>query len=451
VILAAILAVAWGALAFGAVYPWAYWPLFGVAALIGVAGLIAGRGRREPGWPLAICGLLLVAAVGLQLVPLPRAVLTAISPNGDRLLRELDIAYSAGVSKTHPLSIDPALTRLALAGLAALALFTAGLSRALTPKSAKTLAHGIIVMGALVALIGIVQRSTGTYRIYGFWAPYDHPYQIFGPFVNKNHFSGWTIMALSMGIGVLCGRMTTAMRGVRRDWRSRMLWWSSPDASQLLLVAGAIVIMAFAIVLTRSRSGNICLGLVVLLGVFAVIKATWTAGRGARGLVIAVAIGVLALAAISWAGAEPVLARFRNEAALGGRLDAWGAAVRIASDFSAAGTGLNAFGTAMLFYQPPQLTARWEFAHNDYLQLAAEGGWLLGVPIVLCLIAAAREVARQVRAPQESEAFWIRMGAVVGLVGIGVQELADFSLQLPGITLLFGALLAIAIYEPKTL
>ena len=443
-----ILAIGWGALAFGAVYPWAYWPLFALIALIGIRGLVSGRGRSEPDWPLIFCLLLLIAAVGLQLVPMPRTLLTTITPHGDRLLRELDVAYTAGAADRHPLSIDPPATTLGFLGLAAFALFVAGLARGLSAKGARTLALGIVALGAVVALIGIVQHSTGTLRIYGFWAPYEHPYQIFGPFVNKNHFSGWMIMALAVAIGVLAGHMTTAMRGERADWRSRLLWWSSPRASELLLVAGAVVIMTFAIVLTRSRSGNICLGVVVLLA--ALIAMNGAEAGGARRLVTSSVIGALALAAIAWAGAGPVVARLQHEDALAGRLDAWRAALKIASDFPAVGVGLNAFGTAMLFYQPPQLTARWDAAHNDYLQLAAEGGWLLAVPIILCMVCVAVRIRRAFRVSQDRRVYWIRMGATVGIAGIAVQELVDFSLQLPGIALLFATLIAIAAYDPDS-
>src|SRR5262249_23805224 len=37
----AVVAVGWSALAFGAVYPWAYWPLAAVCLLAGILGLVA--------------------------------------------------------------------------------------------------------------------------------------------------------------------------------------------------------------------------------------------------------------------------------------------------------------------------------------------------------------------------------------------------------------------------
>jgi hypothetical protein len=44
---------------------------------------------------------------------------------------------------------------------------------------------------------------------------------------------------------------------------------------------------------------------------------------------------------------------------------------------------------------------------------------------------------------------WIRSGAVAGLIGIAAQSLVEFSLQMPGITVLFVLLLAIAVHRPN--
>ena len=43
--------LAWGVLAFGAVYPWAYWPLAILAAVLGVWGLV--------GYAVILCGSVL--------------------------------------------------------------------------------------------------------------------------------------------------------------------------------------------------------------------------------------------------------------------------------------------------------------------------------------------------------------------------------------------------------
>ena len=112
------------------------------------------------------------------------------------------------------------------------------------------------------------------------------------------------------------------------------------------------------------------------------------------------------------------------------------------------GTGLNTFGTAMFQYQTFIRDQHVYEAHNDYLQLAAEGGLLLSVPIVATLIVFVRAVARRFRAGEDdTRGYWIRVGAVVGLTAIAVQSIVEFSLQMPGNAALFVVLAAIALHR----
>jgi hypothetical protein len=124
-----VLAVAWGAFAFGAVYPWAYWPLIAAAATAGVlAFVVPGRsqsGTRTLSWSL----LLFAAATSVQLVPLPRSVLATTSRARDALLANYDLVYANARNVWHPLSIAPGATWLGLACFAAFGLFLIGSTR----------------------------------------------------------------------------------------------------------------------------------------------------------------------------------------------------------------------------------------------------------------------------------------------------------------------------------
>src|SRR5258706_14840854 len=71
--LATIVVIGWGALSFGAVYPWAYAPLLVACAALGGFGLVRGSGTIPV---MFAAGLTLAgAAPFVQLVPLPRQVL----------------------------------------------------------------------------------------------------------------------------------------------------------------------------------------------------------------------------------------------------------------------------------------------------------------------------------------------------------------------------------------
>jgi O-antigen ligase len=117
-------------------------------------------------------------------------------------------------------------------------------------------------------------------------------------------------------------------------------------------------------------------------------------------------------------------------------------------DFWVTGSGLNTYGTLMVAYAPADMSHQPREAHNDYLQLAVEGGVLLCVPVVLLIIAVGRRIVQRLMEPQDEMTWWIRMGAVAGICGMAVQELTEFSLQIPGVALLFATCVALAIHQP---
>jgi O-antigen ligase len=117
--------------------------------------------------------------------------------------------------------------------------------------------------------------------------------------------------------------------------------------------------------------------------------------------------------------------------------------------FPLTGTGINTYPTVTPFFQAGLVPTPVE-AHSDYLQLAAEGGLLVGVPAVALVVLFAREVRRRFAAAGPSlTSYWLRVGAVAGLVAIAVQETVDFSLQLPGNAVMFAALCTIAVHRPE--
>ena len=48
----------------------------------------------------------------------------------------------------------------------------------------------------------------------------------------------------------------------------------------------------------------------------------------------------------------------------------------------------------------------------------------------------------------DARTYWLRAGAVTGLGAIAVQEVFDFTLQMPGAAVLFVVLAAVAIHSP---
>jgi O-antigen ligase len=446
--LLALCAVAWGALAFGGVYPWAYWPLAGACLVGGCLACFATRAARVEavgGW-FRIVLLAPAAAILVQLIPLPVQTLSTFTPHTVDLLRNLNPAFAAGLMSRHSISVWPKDTLVALAIYSSLAVLLVGLTRVLSLTGSRRLVEALTVFGVILALVGIIQKPLYTGAIYGVWN-LELGRMPFGPFVNRNHFAGWMLMALPLTLALLSGGIHHSMRELRPGWRYKVLWFSSPEASQLILIAAAAVIMALSLMLTMSRSGITAFMLsLVIMGWF-VVRASDTRSRR---LTSAACFVLLVIIVVVWSGPEVLASRFAagDWGEFNNRRGAWTDAWNIVRDFPLLGTGLNTYWAAALFYQRHELAQFFAQTHNDYLQLAAEGGLLVVLPALACLGVLVRNVWRTMSAEPGSMAWWLRAGAVASLVAIACQETVDFSLQMPGNAVLFIVVCATALHTP---
>jgi O-antigen ligase len=454
-LVAAWLLVAWGALAFGAVYPWAWRPLMGGAALVGLLAVwqFGQRGEGARDRVVLICLALVGAGALLQLLPLPPGVVAAISPNAPRLLAEQNLAFAVVENRgAHPLSIAPVATARALLMLGALTLLLGGLTRLLHVTGARALCTGLVGLGVVLAAIGIIQKAMlgdhafGGMKIYGVWAPQNPLTTPFGPFVNRNHFAGWMLMGLPLALGVGLGWAERAMRHRHAGWRDLIGRLSSPEAGRAQLMALAVLVMGLSLLMTRSRSGLGCL--VVAMGIAAAGAGRRLVSGRAR-IVAAGAIAAMLLLIVAAAGGD-VAQRFagaREFTELRPRI--WRDSLAAIRDFPLTGTGLNTFGTAMLTYQSSLRALHFREAHNDYLQVLVEGGLLLGVPAAAALLAMIVAIRRRFTDQRDDTmTHWLRVGAATGLTAIALQSLVEFSLQMPGNAVFCVVLASIALHEP---
>jgi O-antigen ligase len=445
--------VAWGVLAFGAVYQWAYWPLMGGTAAASVWLLYRNRSARRP--TLVVwTGALTFAAILLQLAPLPPSVLTAVSEPSTRILNDQNLLYGTGAI-WHPVSIDPSDTAAAAGFLATMWLFALALAgelgRSQPPSRTSrrgrhaiplsTLCRNIVVLAAAVAAVALCQAATFNGRIYWFWMPQGGSTNIFGPFVNRNHFAGWMVLATCLGGGYLGAQIASLrIRQTAGDWRRSFMWLESPEGTRVALATAAMAMMGVAVLWSLSRSGIIAYaaGMAVLVA---------ASGRIQPGRRLAALLTVLGAGAILWRDTGVLAYWFGRSETLAWRMALWKDSIAPLRDFGLLGSGLNTYERVMLAYPLQHPSINPVHAHNEYLQTAIEGGLLVVVPFALLLVALAREVVARARDEQSVERYWIRVGAIAGLIAMAVQAGADFSIRLPGVALLVAVLLAIAIHR----
>jgi O-antigen ligase len=426
---------AWAVFALAGTYAWTLPPLVlaAVALTFAVRPTIAGRAGLVDG--SICCGLALTA---LHLLPLPEAVRAALAP----ARAGVDAALVFDTSPGGPLTLDAAATASALA--AGTALFLIFLSaRALFERheGLRTVCRGLAWIGLLLGAVAFVQRALSPALIYGVWRPAGLASNVlpWGPFINRNDFAAWLLMAIPLTIGYLLMRIASQpAAGKPRVDVNRLV-----DPRLILLLASACV-MTGAILASLSRSGVISLAIALAL----LIVLARTRLERARLALLAAAMGVLLAAAGTYVNLPALMTRM-NEAwpsGLGGRLAVWRDTWPMVRDFAATGVGVGAYERAMLVYQQNNRLLFFNHAHNEFLQIVAEGGVLIGLASIAALVSAGRTAVSNLRADR-SPVFWVRTGAACGMLGIACQSLWDTPLRMPANAVVFALLAAVALHR----
>jgi len=299
--------------------------------------------------------------------------------------------------------------------------------------------RGIAATGLALALVGLLQHATAPARLYWFYPTiFGAP---FGPFLNRNDFAAWLIMALPLSIGYMLTRV--ASYSPTGDVSLSLVHLA--DRTMVWLAAAACLMTA-ALLTSLSRSG--------LLGALASLACLLSLSRFRGGVTdrgsLWVGALVVAVVAIAYANLGALADRVGETLAsgIGGRRTIWRETWPMVRDFCGTGVGAGAYERAMLVYQRTKGLFYFNHAHDEYLQIAAEGGALLGIPAVLVMVASIRRIAGQLRADR-TPIFWVRAGAASGLVAAAVQSVWDTGLRMPANAILFAILAALAMHPGR--
>ena len=202
--------------------------------------------------------------------------------------------------------------------------------------------------------------------------------------------------------------------------------------------------MAGALGLSLSRGG-----LVSTLAALSALAAAIGARRLTRGHFWMAASAVAgALAFTVWLVAQPLFDRLgtiTDAASLAARTGIWSDTLRLAADFPFFGSGFGTFAEVYPRYQTAHAGHRVFHAHNDWVQLLAEGG-LAGTLAVLALVAgyAAAAVKRLARR-RDREAIALGLGGLAGLLAFLLHSFAEFNAHIPANALWFTVLAALTL------
>ncbi|HWV39921.1 MAG TPA: O-antigen ligase family protein [Vulgatibacter sp.] len=368
---------------------------------------IARRGRLPR--PGLVAGALLAvsAAIGLQLVPLPPGLLSALSPEHERIAK----ITLGGLDEWRPLTLDVPATCAELAkwlgwtGVAWVLRFRAASSRGARGRVRLYVAGA----AAVVAGIGLLHFAAGEKRsLFGLYE-FQARNAFRSTFGNSNHLAGF----LNLG-----GLLALGMSAAAERLRGRIGW------------ALVFVACAAGTFLSASRAGFVALlaGLLVLGAIRVAsrrVREGW-AGWLTVGGTSAAAGGVAAWIYLQFPSLLREIATLLDldPANEEGKLEALLSGWRAAQGSWLTGVGKGAFGTVGRVYQEKPFPGIW-FTHveNEPVQLLAELGIPVGAAVLVVVAAAWLALAWRGRRS------WAEAGAAAGAFALLLQNLADFSLQ----------------------
>ncbi|HET6961829.1 MAG TPA: O-antigen ligase family protein [Terriglobia bacterium] len=443
-------------LAYGAVESWARTVVLisiGSMACIWLWRFVSlGRPKLSfpPFFPPAILFLVVIA---LQLVPLPGALKDLFTPARSPLV--------AAQAAWGPLTANRGRTAVGAVSVAAcLAFCFALLNTFRSRKWVKITLTVLLTLGSFEALYGLVEYWTGHQHIFWYQKIY-YLEEVTGTYINHNHFAGLLVPIFVLAIGVFVVRFARFVTGRSYTFAEdgRSIWKKATATARLLrhlpgrqaLLLCAIGFMAVALILSQSRGGLISCS--IALGLQMVIL--WK--MRSRSTEILQGLGVLAIvgAIVGVALAPGILTRFSYaQRDAPERFELWQDSARIVRDYPLLGAGLGTYPEVIPNYRPqkdfffvagiPQPAAI-NYAHNDYLQLLTECGFVGFGLMTWALVVTLRHLFSRFANHTDWEIATLGSSLTAGIVAFLLHSLVDFNMHIPANALMFCLLVSLAL------
>ena len=395
-------------LAFGAVEPWAYLIVEGLAAgvfiLWGVRLWLGANRRPKILWPPLLWAVLAFTAYALV------RYFTA------------DIEYIARLE---------VIQVLMFAGL-----FFVVVNTLRGQEETEAVAWTLMAVATVIAGYAVAQYLGHTDKVWNLHS--GNVNRAGGTYISGNHLAGLLEMVLPLALAfLLAGKLTIVPR---------------------ILVGYAVLGMLAGLVVTFSRAGWVATaaGIFLVLGVLIRHKnhRLW-----AGVLLALMLIGGAVFVTQVLSKTHGFMQRVKQTDAAGpglydwsSRLKMWTAAERMWADHFWLGVGPAHYDYRFREYRPPDLQSRPDRVHNDYLNLLADWGAVGGVIVLAGMgifVVGLRRTWPHVRREEndfgsgQSNRFAFFLGATGGLAALTVHSLMDFNLHIPANALVAVTLLAL--------
>jgi O-antigen ligase len=380
--------------------------------------------------------------VFIQFLPLPKFLVRIFSPAAYDYQTTFAVDFSK--MKFMSFSLIPSYTlQKALELLAYFLLIFLVVKTVTRRQQIQRILAVVIAMGICEALYGMFELYNKNPRILFYKKIYNLD-SVTGTFVNRNHLSGYLEMIIPLAIGLIIARIDFFSSSTL-SWREKLLRLSERGLSTNLIVSVGIILMAMAIIFSKSRSGVFILifTFILFFGLTAIYYEIYSFRK--KWIKNFLRIAFLAIVFISlYIGVNATLERFALDKLFHeGRPTYWANTLRTFSSYPLVGTGLGTFGALTPNLEGESGPMAIFHAHNDYLEYLSELG-IIGFGLLLGGIVFMAVVSFLIwRMRRRPEVKGLALGGIVSIICIMIHSITDFNLHIPANMVLFSIVLAL--------
>jgi len=394
-------------------------------------------------WPRILFFSLFIF-IFIQVIPLPEFLVKIISPNVYSFQKNFFPDFLN--TKFMSLSLIPSHTLKQ--GLELLSYFLLGF---LIIKTVTERRQIIRIFSVLIAM-GVFEAFYGMFELYNknprilFYKKIHYLDSVTGTFVNQNHLSGFLEMIIPLTIGLIIARINLfSLRGM--SWRRKLLQLSEKGLSTNMFISLSIIVMAVAIIFSRSRSGIFLLIFTLLLFFELTTLYLGRSEEQKKWIKNFLKVVFLFITFISlYIGIGAMVERFALDKLLQEeRPIYWKNTIGIFADYPLFGTGLGTFPSLYPDMEKGGQLMRISHAHNDYLEYLSELG-LIGMILllggILYMVINSFLVWRERKHPEMKG---LALGGIISIICIMLHSITDFNLHIPANMLLFSVVLSLTV------
>ncbi len=390
--------------------------------------------------------VLFLGYILFQIIPLPFFIVKFLSPGAAAINQ-----HAPGVSENSwiPLSIHPKATLSEFFRFASYAAFYVLTVQLLKNRVyLKTTILVITIFGALLSFSSILQfYLTNDMALWFRHVPKNS--MIVGPYICHNHYAGLMEMIFPVVLAFFFFHRPRLHNP--SVIKSIIEILSQEKANIHILIGGAALLIVTSVFVSLSRGGMISLSLSLVFFIWLIFRRKIS--RGNTFLIFAIIL--LTTMSVAWFGWDQIFERFAKLKDAQGvihesRLDFWKDSRHIITGFPLTGSGMGTFFDIYPTYQTINPGIDLAHAHNDFIELAAEGGVIGFILAMSFIIALYFKTYKVFLTRRDAYSVYIYMGSITAILSILIHSFVDFNLHIGANGLWFFFMAGLAVSAANT-